>query len=281
MDPRLFPIAAGAAAHLVELHLAEGQVVQHHVAHAGDVDALAEGRGGHQHLQAAFAEQRFHALALGSGKPGVVEADKGSDVRLLLAQLAREGDGLHARVHVDKRFLALGNQVHQVALALLQVALVHHFQVAALEGVFHHAVGGDVERFADIGRHLGACRGGYRQHLGVAQLRGRFAQARVQGAEARLRGAHMMRLVHHHEADAAGTGELFGMEGKVLRRSEHDVHLAFCQSVHDALAVGGIGGAGYHLAAHAERSQGAIQVEGLVGHQGAQGVHEQAGLVLR
>ncbi len=70
------------------------------------------------------------------------------------------------------------------------------------------------------------------------------------------------------------------MEGKVLRRGEHDVGAAFGQAGHDALAICGIGGTGYHLAMHPEGTQGPVQVEGLVGHKGAQGVHEQAGLAL-
>ena len=88
MDLCWLPVTSRTTSHLVELHFAERQVVQHHMANAGNVDPFAKGRGCHQHLQAALAEQRFHALSLGAREARVVETDKRGNVRLLLAEAA-------------------------------------------------------------------------------------------------------------------------------------------------------------------------------------------------
>ena len=87
-------VSAGAAGHLVELHLVERQMVQRHVADVGYVDALAEGRGGHEHQQVVVAEHGLDAGALGAGEVGVVEADHEREARHASAQMAREGHGL-------------------------------------------------------------------------------------------------------------------------------------------------------------------------------------------
>ena len=81
MYPRRLPIAPGPTAHLVELHVAEGQMVQHHVPDVGDIHPFSEGRGGHEHLQVVATEQLLDALALVAGEPRVVEADHAGELR--------------------------------------------------------------------------------------------------------------------------------------------------------------------------------------------------------
>ena len=104
--PAGLPVAARAAAHLVELDLVERQVVQHHVADVGDVHPFAEGRCRHEHRQRVRAEQLFDALALRARKACVVEADERCQLRHPLAQSARHGHRLLARIHVDHRLAA-------------------------------------------------------------------------------------------------------------------------------------------------------------------------------
>ena len=259
-------------------------MVQHHVADVGDVHALAESGRGHQHRQRVGAEQLFDTLALGACEARVVEADERRQLGHPLAQSARHGNRLLARVHVDDRLAARRDEIRQVVVAVLEVALVVHLEVGTRSRVVHAGVHRQLA--LDGGRHLVVGRGRKRQHrgslaAGLGQLRNGGADGGVGHALARLRQADMVRLVHHDEAHAARGRELVSVPRKELGRGQHDVVGAVGQAREALAALVGRALARQRDHADAERVQRLAQVERLISDQRAQRVHEQAGLVVR
>ena len=68
VNGRRLAVTAGTAAHLVELHRAEGHVVEHDVTDVGQVHALAKGTRRDDAGELSGAEGVLHAVALGTGK---------------------------------------------------------------------------------------------------------------------------------------------------------------------------------------------------------------------
>ncbi len=155
--------------------------------------------------------------------------------------------------------------------------MVVHEQVVARRAIHHplpHRQHG-----AYVARHLCGRRGRKRQHHGVAQLLDGAAQLGIGHALPRLGKPHVMRLVHHHEPNASATGEFAHVAAQEFRRGEHDVRRALIQAREHVAAFLRRAFAREHLGGDAERLQGFPDVEGLVGNQRAQRIHEQAGLV--
>ena len=88
----------------------------------------------------------------------------------------------------------------------------------------------------------------------------------------------MVRLVDHDEAHAARRGELARVDGEELRRGEDDVDRARAKPRERLGAALGGRLAREHAGREAEGGQLAGDVEALVGHEGAERKHEDAGL---
>ena len=274
MHPRRLPIAPGPAAHLVELHVAEGQMIQHHVPDVGNVDPFPEGRGGHEHLQVVATEQLLDALALVAGEPRVVEADHAGELRHPPAQHARERHGMLAGVHIDDGLLARGHQGGQIVVAVRDVSLVVQVQVVASRLVDDRVLNGQYR--IDVVGHGVVGRGGHREHHGVSEPGQRPVELGVGHALAGLGLADVVRFVHDDEPDAPRGRQLVGVEHEVLRRGEHDIETPVGQPRVHRRALLGRRLAGDDGAHDAEALEARPQVEHLVGDERPQGVDEQA-----
>ncbi len=147
------PIAAGAAAHLVELDGAEGHVVQHHMADVRQVDALAKRRRRDYARKVAGAKRALHGSAVGAGEAGVVIRDPRPELGHAPAKSTAQRDGLLARVDVDHAFLTARNDGDQAVLSAAEVALVFELEVLAHRGIDDDLL--DAGEPADLGRGLG------------------------------------------------------------------------------------------------------------------------------
>lgn len=140
VDGRRLAIAAGAAAHLVEFSIGERHCVQHHMAHIGNIDALAKRRRAHEHAEHVVAEQLFDAGALFTRKPSVVEADLHGDMRCERAKYARDVDRHSARVHIHDGLLARRDDIRQIRFFVACIAMVIKQQVIAHMGIAHQSL---------------------------------------------------------------------------------------------------------------------------------------------
>ncbi|VWM24902.1 Uncharacterised protein [Collinsella intestinalis] len=72
------PIAPRAAAHLIELDIAKGHMVEDHMTDVGDVHSLAKGGGGYDACEFTVAESGLDRGALGPCEPRMVKRDAGA-----------------------------------------------------------------------------------------------------------------------------------------------------------------------------------------------------------
>lgn len=148
MDRGGLAVAAGAAAHLVELDGAERHVVEHDVADVWQVDALAERARGDDARERAGAERLLHAVALLAREAGIVERNALAQLGVCLPQRAGKHDGLLARVHVAHALLARARDRDERGLAVMQLALVVEHEVGAARVVHDDVV--DAGKLADL-----------------------------------------------------------------------------------------------------------------------------------
>ena len=97
-------VAPGAPGLLIELGEIEVEMVEHDVAHVGQVDALAERRGRDDDAQPALAKEPLDLRALGVRHPAVIEHHL---VAELFAQPLARPSSPRARVAVDDALLPL------------------------------------------------------------------------------------------------------------------------------------------------------------------------------
>ena len=124
--------------------------------------------------------------------------------------------------------------------------------------------------------HAASGRGSDGEHRRAAEGGEHLGQVEIGAALARGRGSDMVRLVHGDKAHAPGGGEALAVDREELGSRQHDVERALGERAEDLRTrrLGGI--AREHAHADAPRAQKARQMEGLVGDEGAQGVHEDA-----
>ncbi len=279
MHARRGAVTARSAAHLIEFDLVERHMVHDHMAYVRDVDAFAERRGRNEDQQLIVAEQLLDATTVRARKARIVETDEGSDLRCLLAQAARQDDGLLARVHEHDRLLARCHQVRQVIVARGDAATVVEHEVRTPRPVVNACLDGQLA--LDGGQAVIVGRRGERQHARVAQTRYRTPDARVGFALAGVRKPDVVRLVDDHEANAPRDGEGVGVPIKELRRGQHDVDAAVLKPREGFPTLVGSAFAGERRHGDAEARQGFTQMERLIRDERAQRVDEQARLVVR
>ena len=162
MDARRPAVTPRTTAHLVKLDLVERQVVEHHMADVGNVDALSKRGGGHEHFERICSEQLLDALALGAGEACVVEADQRSHLRHALAQRPRHRHGSLAGVHVNDGLLTAGHEVGKIVVAILEVAPIVHLEVGTRSRIAHAHVHWQLA--PDSVGNIVASRSGERKH---------------------------------------------------------------------------------------------------------------------
>ena len=224
VDNRGVTIAARTAAHLIELDLVERQPVQNNATNMRNVHAFAKRRRCHQHAERIGAEQLFCTIALNARKTSVIEANAVGQLRHARAQRTRHSNRLLARGNVDDGLFATRNNVRQIVIAVLQVAVVIHMQIFTTCLVIHVIT--QRQHLRNIARHGIRSRCRERQNRGITQLLEHRAQRAIRHAVAGLRLAHMVRFVDCHETDALAGGKFFRVVHQKLRCGQNDIHIA-------------------------------------------------------
>ena len=170
-----------------------------------NVHAFAKCRRCHQHAERIGAEQLFCTIALNARKTSVIEANTAGQLRHARAQRTRHGNRLLARGNVNDRLFATRNNVRQIVVAILQVAVVIHLQVFTTCLVIHVIT--QRQHLRNIARHGIGSRCRERQNRGIAQLLEHRAQRAICHTVAGLRLAHVVCFIDCHETDALAGGE--------------------------------------------------------------------------
>ena len=265
MHARRSAVTPSAAAHLVKLDFVVGQMVKHHMADIGNVDAFAERRRGDERCQVTIAEHLLDARALLTRKACVVEADHERQLRHLAAQRSRERHRAGTGVDVHNRLLAAGHQVGKVVFARLRPATIVDVKVRAVCLVEHASLDGQLR--GDVASDDAACCRGQREHGRIAEPFECGVELGVGRAVARFRHADVMGLVDDDEADAARPRQVVDMQSQELGSRQHDVARAVLERGVDGAPLLGRRLARKHARGEPESGKRVVQMEGLVGDE--------------
>ncbi len=154
----------------------------HDQAHVGLVDAHAEGGGGHDDVEVARAPRGVHLVASLLRHGPVIRRRAQPEV----GELVGVGVGLLARRHVHERRTVGILYIRDHGTTLVVVVLVSadgHVDLGAVHPAHLEVRVAHAEARDDVVSDGGGCRGGERQHRGMAQRFDGIADARVVGPE--------------------------------------------------------------------------------------------------
>ena len=244
----------------------------------GNIDAFAERARRDDARQLPRAERPLDAGALIAGEARVVEGDRLADGADPAAEHACEGDGLLARVHIDDALASARYGLDQMGFAVLRIAEIDDAQVVAHGAVDHDGIVRDAGEAADLGCHLISCGCGHCEDGGFAEGGTHLGKAPVCTAVARFREAGMVRLVDHDESHAPRLGEAVAVDGEEFGCGQDDIGRTIRKRCEDLVTLVGRCLAREHRDGDADLAERFREMEGLVGHESAQRIDEDARL---